>query len=339
MTTTVTANNTSSADLDGGLGNDFLQGTLGNDTLNGGAGNDTASFVNAFSGGSTTGVTVDLNTQGVAQNTVAAGTDTLTGIENLVGSALNDTLTGDGNDNVIEGGLGNDVLVGGVGVDTASYAGASAGVTVSLAAQGIGPEHRQRGNGHPQRVREPAGLHIQRQPDGRRQREYTFGRCGRRHAEPGRERDRRRGPAGRRRWLRHSILRGSAAAVTATLNGAIDGTATIGGVNVATLRSIENLLGGAGADILTGDSNANVIDGGLGDDTLNGGAGVDTISFASNGAAGVTVNLATLTAQNTGCRQRHHPRLRERPRGPRCRQHHRRRRRQRLLRKRRQRRL
>ena len=51
----------------------------------------------------------------MAQNTVAAGIDTLSGIENLVGSALNDTLTGDGNDNVIEGGLGNDTLVGGAG--------------------------------------------------------------------------------------------------------------------------------------------------------------------------------------------------------------------------------
>ena len=96
VTTTVTANNTSSAVLNGGEGNDFLQGTMANDTLNGGNGNDTASFVNAFSGGSSTGVTVDLNTQGVAQDTVAAGSDTLIGIENLVGSALNDTLTGDG---------------------------------------------------------------------------------------------------------------------------------------------------------------------------------------------------------------------------------------------------
>jgi Ca2+-binding RTX toxin-like protein len=84
---------------DGGEGNDFLQGTIANDTLTGGNGNDTASFVNAFSGGSTTGVTVDLNVQGAAQNTVAAGNDTLTGIENLIGSAVNDTLTGDGNDN------------------------------------------------------------------------------------------------------------------------------------------------------------------------------------------------------------------------------------------------
>jgi Ca2+-binding RTX toxin-like protein len=56
----------------------------------------------------------------------------------LVGSQYNDTLTGDGNDNFIEGGLGNDALAGGLGSDTASYAGATAGVTVSLASQGVG---------------------------------------------------------------------------------------------------------------------------------------------------------------------------------------------------------
>src|SRR5207237_882660 len=90
------------------------------------------------SGGSATGVTVDLNLQGGAQNTIAAGSDTLIGFENLIGSALSDTLTGDGNANIIEGGLGNDILAGGLGNDTASYAGAAAGVTVSLALQGAG---------------------------------------------------------------------------------------------------------------------------------------------------------------------------------------------------------
>ena len=47
--TPFSATNTSSATLDGGEGNDFLQGTLGNDTLTGGNGNDTASFATAFS--------------------------------------------------------------------------------------------------------------------------------------------------------------------------------------------------------------------------------------------------------------------------------------------------
>jgi Ca2+-binding RTX toxin-like protein len=39
-------------------------------------------------------VTVSLAVAG-AQNTVGAGSDTLTGIENLTGSSFNDVLTGD----------------------------------------------------------------------------------------------------------------------------------------------------------------------------------------------------------------------------------------------------
>nr|BFD40350.1 hypothetical protein FFPRI1PSEUD_18490 [Pseudomonas sp. FFPRI_1] len=97
--------------LHGGNGNDLLFSGPGNDLLDGGAGIDTASYAHA-----TAGVTVNLGLPG-AQNTIGAGTDTLTSIENLVGSNYNDTLTGDGNANVITGGLGNDVLNGGGGDD------------------------------------------------------------------------------------------------------------------------------------------------------------------------------------------------------------------------------
>jgi hypothetical protein len=58
-------------------------------------------------------VTVTLATPGVAQNTINAGTDTLTSIENLLGSDFNDTLTGDAGANKLEGGVGNDTLNGG----------------------------------------------------------------------------------------------------------------------------------------------------------------------------------------------------------------------------------
>jgi VCBS repeat-containing protein len=98
-------------ELHGGAGNDLLYSGPGNDLLDGGTGIDTASYAHA-----TAGVTVDLSLIG-AQNTIGAGTDTLTGIENLVGSNFNDTLTGDNNSNVITGGLGNDVLNGGGGDD------------------------------------------------------------------------------------------------------------------------------------------------------------------------------------------------------------------------------
>ena len=131
--------------LNGAGGNDTLDGGAGNDTLIGGAGTDTASYSDA-----TAGVTVNLAIT-AAQNTVGAGTDTLSTIENLTGSAFADILTGDGHANVLvggagddtlngaagndtlDGGAGNDALIGGAGTDTASYADAASGVTVNLA--------------------------------------------------------------------------------------------------------------------------------------------------------------------------------------------------------------
>ncbi|KPH00001.1 retention module-containing protein [Pseudomonas sp. RIT-PI-r] len=98
-------------ELHGGAGNDLLYSGPGNDLLDGGTGIDTASYAHA-----TAGVTVNLGLLG-AQNTLGAGPDTLTGIENLIGSNFNDTLTGDNNNNVINGGLGNDILNGGGGDD------------------------------------------------------------------------------------------------------------------------------------------------------------------------------------------------------------------------------
>ncbi|MFW9269967.1 retention module-containing protein [Pseudomonas sp. NR3] len=95
--------------MHGGAGDDVLYSGVGNDLLDGGTGNDTASYAHA-----TAGVTVNLGLL-AAQNTL--GTDTLAGIENLVGSNFNDTLTGDGSGNRIDGGLGHDVLNGGGGDD------------------------------------------------------------------------------------------------------------------------------------------------------------------------------------------------------------------------------
>jgi Ca2+-binding RTX toxin-like protein len=88
--------------LIGGPGNDFLQGGAGDDFLDGGGGNDT-----------------------------------------LVGLGGNDTvLGGDGDDTIIGGqGAGNDQYDGGRGIDTISFASATQGVTVNLAAgTASGPE-------------------------------------------------------------------------------------------------------------------------------------------------------------------------------------------------------
>lgn len=97
--------------LSGGAGDDTLDGGAGNDTLSGGAGNDTATWESSGSA-----VNANLLT-GTATGT-ASGTDALSGIENLTGSAYGDTLTGDGQANVIDGGGGSDNINAGSGNDT-----------------------------------------------------------------------------------------------------------------------------------------------------------------------------------------------------------------------------
>jgi VCBS repeat-containing protein len=100
-------------DLYGNDGNDLLISGAGDDILDGGAGNNTASYQ-----GATSGVRVDLTQVGVEQDTQGGGHDTLTGIQNLIGSAHDDVLIGDIHDNVLIGGKGNDTLTGGGGNDT-----------------------------------------------------------------------------------------------------------------------------------------------------------------------------------------------------------------------------
>jgi len=65
-------------------------------------------------------VTVSLAIGG-AQNTGAAGIDTLVSIENLVGSAFADVLTGKSKANTLSGNGGNDALTGRGGNDTFQF--------------------------------------------------------------------------------------------------------------------------------------------------------------------------------------------------------------------------
>jgi Ca2+-binding RTX toxin-like protein len=91
---------------------DRLVGNGGDDLADGDAGDDTAAY-----GAAPAGVTVSLAT-GVPQNTVGAGTDEISEVENLVGSGFDDTLSGNGAGNVIEGGGGADEVNGNAGPDT-----------------------------------------------------------------------------------------------------------------------------------------------------------------------------------------------------------------------------
>ncbi|SFE67801.1 FG-GAP-like repeat-containing protein [Nitrosomonas sp. Nm166] len=95
--------------------NPALVSTSGNDILTGtSSSNDTVTY--AFA---TASVTVSLNIT-TQQDTGGAGLDTLTDIENLIGSDFDDDLTGNAANNILNGGAGNDILRGWSGADTLS---------------------------------------------------------------------------------------------------------------------------------------------------------------------------------------------------------------------------
>jgi Ca2+-binding RTX toxin-like protein len=121
--------------LDGAAGDDLLDGGADADTMIGGAGTDTADYVK-----SNAGVTVDLSDDETEVGGHAQG-DSLTGIENLIGSILDDHLIGDdnvntivalGDDDTVEGGDAADSLFGGSGFDWVDYSNSDWAVTVTL---------------------------------------------------------------------------------------------------------------------------------------------------------------------------------------------------------------
>lgn len=148
--------------LYGGDGDDTIDGGSHDDVISGGAGTDTVTY-----SGFGSGVTVNLETGTTTDG--GGGTDTLSGIENVIGTNAadtitgndvdnvltgnsgndnlyggdgddtiyggigNDTITGDAGDDLIQGGSGDDNISGGAGIDTVTYDGAASGVTVNLA--------------------------------------------------------------------------------------------------------------------------------------------------------------------------------------------------------------
>jgi serralysin len=287
---TITGNDIANV-LTGNGGADTLTGGAGADALVGGDGTDTASYSTAAAG-------VTANLAAPAGNTGDAAGDSYDSIENLVGSAFDDSLTGDGNANALSGGAGNDMLTGGAGADalsggdgtdTASYATAAAGVTANLAAP-AGNTGDAAGDTYDS-IENLVGSAFADSLTGDGNANTLTGGAGGDALAGGGGTD-------------TASYSTAAAGVTASLATPAGNTGDAAG---DTYDSIENLVGSAFADSLTGDGNANGLDGGSGNDiltggagadALSGGAGTDTASYAT-AIAGVKANLAA-PAGNTG---------------------------------------
>jgi hypothetical protein len=108
--------------LFGGPGDDALRGGSGPDQIDGGDGFDTFTY-NDRGPDAASGVSVAL-AGGAATGAGAPGeNDTLAGIENLQGTAKNDSLVGDDGANTIQGLDGDDTITGGKGSDVLSGGG------------------------------------------------------------------------------------------------------------------------------------------------------------------------------------------------------------------------
>jgi len=271
--------------LTGNSGNNILSGAAGGDTLNGGNGTDTAAYAD-----SAAGVTVDLLAS-TASGGDAAG-DTFNSIENLSGSGYADTLTGNaaanvltglaGND-LLDGGAGNDTLVGGLGDDTYTVD-ATGDIVTELADEGTdlvkaSVTYTVSANVENLTLTGSAALNG----TGNALANAITGNSGNNVLAGLAGADQLTGGDG----IDTATYVASAAAVKVSLTS---GVATGGDAEGDVLSGIENLTGSNHDDELEGDAGTNV---------LAGGSGTDLVTYR-NAASGVTVNLATTTAQATG---------------------------------------
>ncbi|MGL4965435.1 MAG: beta strand repeat-containing protein [Inquilinus sp.] len=276
--------------LHGYGGNDVLRGGGGADSLFGDVGTDTANYSDSASA-----VTVDL-TLGSGTGGDAQG-DTLSGIENLIGSnAGGDTLTGSSGvntlrgfagDDLLRGGAGADSLLGDNGTDTATYYGSAAGVTVDLAAgtgtggdaQGdtlAGIENLTGSNIGGDSLTGGSGANILRGFGGD---DVLRGGAGADTLEGGTGTD-------------LASYYNSAAAVTVDLAA---GTGSAGDAQGDILVSIENVNGSNFNDTLVGNGAANALRGLAGLDTLTGGSGADRFIYAAASESVVGANRDVVT--------------------------------------------
>ena len=250
--------------LYGYRGNDALRGGAGADTIFGGAGVDTADY-----SASAAAVNIDLRRTGAQSGGDAQG-DILAEIENVTGSAHNDTITGNNGtnylygldgDDVIAAAYGDDTLDGGAGADTLW------GATGANFVLGGAGDDKLYGQGNNDTLAGGAGADL---------------------LDGGTETDTADYSASSA-WVNVDL-----SLATAQMGGG-DGNHALGD----TLTGIENLTGSNFGDVLKGNGGANVLNGLDGDDTLYGGGGIDSL-FGDIGDDILHLNLGTTGLLDSG---------------------------------------
>lgn len=253
--------------LDGKGGNDTLDAGGGDDALRGGAGNDL-----------------------------------------LLGWGGDDVLRGGAGNDSLHGGPGNDLIDGGTGTDIVKYGTSDNGVTVNLSI--LDPQNTGQGRDTIINVENLEGSFFNDTLTGDSNANLIKGRDGDDSIFGLGGDDTLSGDQG------DDVLDGGGGNDTAlydagTRNARVDLSDTAeqdtGGFGSDTLRNIENLISGAGEDLLKGDDQDNeltsgdgndILDGKLGDDLIDGGAGEDMAIFI--GTRDAEVDLTIAGAQNTG---------------------------------------
>ncbi len=274
--------------LNGGAGNDILNGGDGNDTLVGGAGTDSLNGGNGIDtvdySAESAAVTASLATQNATGTSI--GNDTFSGIENLTGGAGNDTLTGDGNANVLLGNAGQDTLIAGGGDDTVDGGAA------------IDSIQGQEGNDVLHGGTENDTI------DGGNGADQLFGDDGNDVLIGGAGNDTLDGGNG----VDIADYEADTLGIVANMN---TNTVTGGaGVDVDTLANVESVMGGTGNDtFIAGSAPANfsggggndTFFGGIGNDNFAGDAGIDTVDYSAiTTTINVDLNLTTATGADIG---------------------------------------
>lgn len=250
-----------------------------------------------------------MNITGTSGNETLTGSTTddvidgIGGNDTLNGLAGNDVLNGGDGDDALTGGSGNDTLAGGAGTDTASY-----GTTA-----GDGGTQQPTGQGVTVNLKTGTATDNWGNTDTLTGIEFINGSsfddvfiggnpANGAGATDGFEGYRGQGGNdtidGGTGWDR-VYYDNSPAAVTVTLGGSNNGTASDGFGGTDTLINIEEVRASAFNDTLTGsDSGAyESFEGRAGNDMIDGKGGTDRVSYDTSPAA-VNVNLATSTAQD-----------------------------------------